>query len=478
MSSIAVKPDPQGWFGPALVVVAVLTLLRLILLAFDHTDLFVDEAQYWLWGQHLDFGYYSKPPLIGWLLRAVTDLAGSNAPFWIRMPGPLLHGATALILGALGARIAGRPVAIWSAVIYVTLPFVALGSVMISTDTVMAPFYAAALLFAHRTAESRHAVPALVAGAMAGLAFMAKYAAIYLIPGAVLAALSVPAWRPGWRNAVLMVLAFAVVISSNVIWNLTHDLATVSHTMDNVGWVRTGAMFNLSSMGGFLVSQFAVFGPLTMVALLIGYPGWRDPGKRALALMSLVPLVVVTAEALLDRAYANWAIAAYFPGTVLAAMVLAPMWRKIAVGVNLIVVVAIPVLSVLAPWPEWNGKPLLKRWIGRVALSEQILTLAQREGVPVLAENRDILADLHYTGRNSGVRIYAMRPRGRAASYYEQMESLPEGWRGKVLLVATRAPDCGAGPVAPIDALPAKGAWAGKGMAAYLVEGACADPEN
>ena len=107
MPSAAAKRDPQGWFAPALVVVAAITALRLIALAFNRTDLFVDETQYWLWGQHLDFGYYSKPPLIGWLIRAVTEIAGSNAPFWVRMPGPVLHGVTALALGALGRGSAG-----------------------------------------------------------------------------------------------------------------------------------------------------------------------------------------------------------------------------------------------------------------------------------------------------------------------------------------------------------------------------------
>jgi 4-amino-4-deoxy-L-arabinose transferase-like glycosyltransferase len=134
------------WLRPALLIVLAVTLLRLLALAFDRTDLFVDETQYWLWGQRLDFGYYSKPPLIGWAIRLVTDLAGSDARFWVRMPGSVLHGVTALILAALAARLGGARAAIWTAALYVTLPFVAVGSVMFSTDTVMAPFFAAAVM--------------------------------------------------------------------------------------------------------------------------------------------------------------------------------------------------------------------------------------------------------------------------------------------------------------------------------------------
>ena len=46
----------------------VITGIRLAAILASPLELGVDEAQYWLWGQSLDFGYYSKPPLIGWFL--------------------------------------------------------------------------------------------------------------------------------------------------------------------------------------------------------------------------------------------------------------------------------------------------------------------------------------------------------------------------------------------------------------------------
>ena len=47
--------------------------LRLFALYFAKTDLFFDEAQYWLWSRDLAFGYFSKPPLIAWLIRLATE---------------------------------------------------------------------------------------------------------------------------------------------------------------------------------------------------------------------------------------------------------------------------------------------------------------------------------------------------------------------------------------------------------------------
>lgn len=273
------------WFGWSFAFVAAITAFRVVGLAFSDADIFVDEAQYWFWGQNLDFGYFSKPPLTAWVIRATTDIAGSNAAFWVRFPVPWFHGATALILGALAARLFGARAAMWVSVSYVTLPIVAVGSALISTDTILAPFFAAGLLFYFKLAESGRKGDALIAGAMIGLAFMAKYAAVYFLLGAGLAAVFVPGFRISWSNALIFLAAFLLVISPNVIWNLSHDLTTVQHTLDNVDWVRDSSKtrgLNLRSLAEFTGSQFLAVGPVIFVALFLMIPGEKKPEVRAL----------------------------------------------------------------------------------------------------------------------------------------------------------------------------------------------------
>ena len=160
-----------GWLGPALIGVLAVTALRVASLAFNRTDLFVDETQYWLWGQELAFGYYSKPPMIGWVIRLFTEIGGDTA-FWIRLPAPLFHGTTALVLGALAARLFGSAGGIATALGFVTLPIVSLGSVVISTDTILFPFLAASLLFYFRLLETPAPRFAALAGLVFGLGFL------------------------------------------------------------------------------------------------------------------------------------------------------------------------------------------------------------------------------------------------------------------------------------------------------------------
>ncbi|MDV7271115.1 glycosyltransferase family 39 protein [Thioclava sp. A2] len=473
MQAAAAKADPTHWFAAALWVVALVTGLRVLALFLTPIDLYTDEAQYWLWGQRLDFGYYSKPPLIGWVIRAVTELAGSDAPFWVRLPAPLLHGLTAMLLGAVGAKVAGARVGFWSAVIYVTLPFTAVGSVLISTDTIMAPAYAAAVLFLLRASKRGKTRDALLAGGFAGLAFLAKYAAIYLVIGAVLAALVSRHFRPGWRNAAVMVVAFAAVISGNVVWNLTHDLATVEHTMDNMGWLREEARKHWSTLFEFWGSQIAVFGPVTIVGLIMALRQMGNSALRGLWMLTLPPFVAVSVQAYMESAYANWAIATYFAGTILTVAALSERWRKIAFGVNGALSLAVLMLVVLAPWPEKAGAPLLKRYLGRADTSQVILDLAKAEGLAVYSGRRDVLADLFYTGRESGVAIFATRPSGRPGHYYEQNFALPEGYAGELLVIAANAPECDGAAVLPLADLRDAGVWQKQPLAAYRLAARC-----
>ncbi|MCG6902466.1 MAG: glycosyltransferase family 39 protein [Rhodobacter sp.] len=415
--------ERRAWLLPAVLGVVAITALRVILLVFDKTDLFVDEAQYWLWGQELAFGYYSKPPMIGWVIRAFTEL-GSDAPFWIRLPGPLFHGATALILGHIAARLFDGRTAVTVALAFVTLPMVAVGSLLISTDTIMFPFLAAALAGYLRVLDRRQIPGALFTGIALGLAFLSKYAAIYYVICAILAAFVLPGARPGRRAAALIVAAFLITISPNIAWNLANGLTTVQHTLDNADWVRdpgTRAGLNLAGLAEFLAAQFVVAGPILFAALLLAALRRRTP---LLILFALPILAIVCVQALLAQAYANWAAAAYLAGTVAAVAFLMNRhrgWLIASFAINGALCVLFPVAATAPGLLTRDGQPLLNRYLGRTQMSLLILQAAVDENLQtIVATDRDILADLFYTGRDSSVTVRALPPRARAPHHYAQ----------------------------------------------------------
>ena len=84
MTSPQTLHAPTPDWRPVTVLVAALTLARLIALFTSPLELYPDEAQYWLWSRTLDFGYYSKPPVIAWAIWATTALGGDAEP-WVRL---------------------------------------------------------------------------------------------------------------------------------------------------------------------------------------------------------------------------------------------------------------------------------------------------------------------------------------------------------------------------------------------------------
>src|SRR5438477_7947797 len=62
-------------FNAALVILAMI-VLRLIAAAY--TPITFDEAYYWMWSKSLAGGYYDHPPMVAYVIRAGTMIAGDT----------------------------------------------------------------------------------------------------------------------------------------------------------------------------------------------------------------------------------------------------------------------------------------------------------------------------------------------------------------------------------------------------------------
>jgi dolichol-phosphate mannosyltransferase len=80
------------WRVAALGVLAYVVLLRLV---FSVTlDLIPEEAYYWNYSQHLDFGYLDHPPMVAWLIWLGTKFAG-DTEFAVRVGAFLIWSIAA-----------------------------------------------------------------------------------------------------------------------------------------------------------------------------------------------------------------------------------------------------------------------------------------------------------------------------------------------------------------------------------------------
>jgi 4-amino-4-deoxy-L-arabinose transferase-like glycosyltransferase len=345
----------RNYLAWLLAFLALLLIARLASLFFGRTDFFFDEAQYWVWSRDLEFGYFSKPPLIAWIIRVSTEICG-DAEWCVRAPSPILYTFTPIFIFLAARAFYDERIAFWSAVGLATLPGISLSSLIISTDVPLLLCWSVAFFGWVRLVESRRLSYAVLVGAALGIGLLAKYAALYFVLCIGVDALTDRRAREalqGGRAFVIALFALALV-APNLLWNATHGFATFSHTAANANW--SGPSIHPDSALEFIASQLGVFGPILFPALaVIAYRVWRggceQPACRLLA-FSIPVLLLLIVQALLSRAHANWAAVAYPAATILVTASLLrhrPRLFRFSFGLHVAAAMLITIGPLLAP---------------------------------------------------------------------------------------------------------------------------------
>ncbi|MEL6210991.1 MAG: glycosyl transferase, partial [Pseudomonadota bacterium] len=188
-------------------------------------------------------------------------------------------------------------------------------------------------------------------------------------------------------------------------------------------------------------------------------------------------------QALLSHAYANWAVAAYIGGLLAVVPFLLTRhrgWLWATVGLHGAFALLIPVATAFGT--GWTAGPdhrlLLARYLGRAEMSAEIFALARETGLPIVADDRDVLADLFYSGRDTGLAVFARPEAGRPPNHYVQKESLPAEADGDVLLITRRRhlPERCAAETPVARLAPPSGAYRDRPQTAWRVPAACLLP--
>jgi 4-amino-4-deoxy-L-arabinose transferase-like glycosyltransferase len=410
-----------------LVAIAAITAARLVWLAATSAGLYPDEAQYWFWAQHPAFGYYSKPPLVAWLIALTTGALG-DSEFAVRLSAPLLHAGAAGFVYAIAARLYDGRSGFWSALAYLTLPGVALSAFIISTDAVLLPCWAAALYAFIRAREPGGGSWWLVVGIAAGLGLLAKYAMAYWLVSGLGFVLLVPGERRHLK-ALLGATAIAVLIYlPNLWWNWSHGFVSYLHVRDNAG--LSANLLHPAAFLEFLFSQFGVFGPLFFAALIaiVARPrGLAEPRARLLAAFALPTLALMLGVSLMSRAQPNWAAPAYVSAIVLVvAWALDRSWRRwvaASIALNLGAAVtlfgAAEALAAAGVAVAAKYDPLHRLRGGRELGRDVSALLAAHPGLTLLADDRELLAAL----------VYYVRPHPFAAVEWNPVPGITDHWR-------------------------------------------------
>lgn len=331
-------------------IISATTLIRLWFVATVQLNLVQDEAQYWDWSRRLQLSYYSKGPLIAYIIRFWTEVFGNNE-LGVRFGAVLGSFLTQCVLWYGLARLMDRPKAgLWGLVIYNSLPLFCLMGLVMTTDNPLLLFWTCSIfcLYAGSRPKSDGRAPTLPFVLLAlclALGYLAKYMMAAFIPLALVHILLLRAkglapkgYGSKLASAILAGLFLGVL--PTLIWNMQNDWVGFKHVSHLVGvsGKKAKAFFQLHRFPEFLLSQIGVAMPWWIFYMVAGtfagiglfrkgnimssMPENHSEIRRYLVGVStFLPLAVFyLLWGMHTKMYANWTLVLWVGGTVLAAL--------------------------------------------------------------------------------------------------------------------------------------------------------------
>jgi Dolichyl-phosphate-mannose-protein mannosyltransferase len=335
---------PESWCPPlAAALILAATVLHLGFLASGscRLDLAPDEAHYWDWSRHLDFSYYSKGPLVAWLIRLSCEAFGGwservtgSLMFAIRVPAAVCGALLLASLFQLTRQVLGSArMGLALVAVGLTLPLITAGSTLMTIDAPYTCCWGWALVFAHRAVVGGSRWAWDVTGLLIGVGILAKYTMVVFLPSLALFLLLQRDYRRlvfswgFWR----MCLWAALCCLPIAVWNAQNGWVTLLHVarlagvMPSESSLRAGAGLKwlgpISYVGAQAGLLMGYWFALWLGAMIVANPlRDRDVGRAYLWWMSAPMFALFLGFSLkTGGGEPNWPVTAYLSGAVLAA---------------------------------------------------------------------------------------------------------------------------------------------------------------
>mgnify|MGYP001336705483 CR=1 FL=1 len=465
---------PASTLRRSLLLVLAVLVARLIYAACFAVNPAGDEAYYWDWGRRLDYGYYSKPPLIAWLY-ALVDFLGRGSLLGIRAAAAVLGTGSLLILHRLAADLFDEKTAWYGVLLGLATPANAVLSFFLTIDAPLVVCWSTALWMFWRIVSGRDGVgPRIALFAALATGHLCKQMMMVFPVLAVLFLACSEDTRGRLRQPGLWAVLFGSYLSllPPLVWNARHDWITFQHTghhFQSNGQGGNPILERLEDFLSFLGTQLGVLSPGTAFVVfslsLAGLPllGKAPRPHRFLLTFGALPLAAMLLLGLRQEMQPNWAAVFYLSGILLAAAWYTgalhatfppPSWRRlfpVTLAVGLLLVsyfyLASPVLAALGR--AGHTADPNRRLLGydQLAAAVEKIREAQpdaRDWIVIALGHRDLASQLAFALPDQP-RVYRWEPSGRIVSQYEVWNHpIEEGLTGGDALV-----------LAPGESLPA-----------------------
>jgi dolichol-phosphate mannosyltransferase len=298
----------ESWRILAYGLIAYAFVLRLVYAG--SVELMPEEAYYWNYSRHLDFGYLDHPPMVAWLIRLGTDLFGQTE-FGVRA-GALCCGAvTSIFVYKLARNLFSEASAVAALLLAQALPYFFLSGLLTTPDAPLVAAWAASLYFLERALIANRSRAWWFAGISLGLGMISKYSIAILVPVTMAFMVWDGASRHWWRRADPYVAALiALAIFSPVLaWNAQHEWA--SFAFQTSRRLAEAPQFALHKLIASIIVLITPTGLLAVAGVLLARPAGAQQAdvprrRRLFNLAILLPLSVFAAFSLRHEVKLDW----------------------------------------------------------------------------------------------------------------------------------------------------------------------------
>ncbi len=427
-------------------------LFRLAVLYFflQKYDLYVDEVYYWGWSNVIEYGYYSKPPVIAWLIKLATMLFGESE-IALKISSIIIYPITSSVLYLIAYRLfKDKKIAFYSAFAFLTLPAISLSSMIISTDVVLLLFWALSLYFFLKAIEDNHLIDWIFVGIFAGFGMLSKYNMIFFLVSVILVLILNKNYRVHFKNRFfyLALLISILIFIPNLYWQYSYDFISFVHTKE-ISQIDK-ALFHPKKFLEFFGAQFGVFGPLFFAMLLyLLYKIkslFKDQKMQFLYLFVLPYFVFIHTLSILTRAFANWSAPIYVAATILVVAFLIKkekvkllLWAiGLNIAISLVAYLYHPVVNVLNVELGAKSDPA-KRVYGWSKLAKEVQKVQKEHNLRLLFNDRTTMAEMIYYIKPHPFDSLMFSPRKSIKNQYELKNRLQSSHIGDSFLLIVKA---------------------------------------
>lgn len=427
-----------------------LFLFHLLYIWLTPFDLAPDEAYYWDWSRNLAVGYYSKPPMVAWVIAFFTHLGGDH-PFFVRVGAVLFSLGSSVILFCLGRALFNSKVGFWAFAIANATPAFALGSVIMTIDPPLIFFWGLTILLLHRALSGEKRGYWYLAGVSLGLGLLSKYTMVALIPSLFIYLAFSPTQRSWLRRKepYLCIIIGFLILSPTLYWNYLNQWTSITQP---AGLVDDENLSALTTFIWFFGPQAGILTPITFLLVLYGlWQGcnrgifYHDDRYLLLVCYSIPLLGFFIILSFFSVCYINWAAPAYVTAFIVAvAVVWEGTWRDktkkwiLASAMLLGSIIAISTfsmdtlrtvaVSLGAHIPaERFPSSRLKGWRELGAEVSALLNEVGRDNIFIISHKRQYVSEIAFYAEDHPT-VYTLNLTGRRRSQYD----LWEGFEDKI----------------------------------------------